>query len=59
MHAMMRDIATTVIYPRAEHFIIVAALAPILRLLVPVLRDADSFIERILRPPRIAARAVS
>jgi acetyl esterase/lipase len=51
--------ATTVAYPRIGHFIIVAALAPILRLFVPVLRDVDLFIDRVTRLPRVAARAAS
>ena len=38
-------------------FILVAALAPILRLFVPVLRDADLFIERVLQLPHVVARA--
>ena len=41
--------ATAILYPRIGHYLIVAALAPILRLLVPVLRDADTFIARTLR----------
>jgi acetyl esterase/lipase len=41
--------ATVAIYRRVGHYLIVAALAPVLRLLAPVLRDADAFIARILR----------
>ena len=40
--------ATAVIYPRIGHFIIVAALAPLLRCRVPVLRGAGAFIARTL-----------
>jgi acetyl esterase/lipase len=50
--------ATAVVYPRVGHYIIVAALAPVLRFLVPVLRDADVFIARTLRARR-ARQAVS
>jgi acetyl esterase/lipase len=51
--------ATEVVYPRVGHFFIVATLAPIFRLFIPVLRDTDVFIERVLRLPRIAARVAS
>jgi acetyl esterase/lipase len=44
--------ATAIVYPRTGHYIIVAALAPILRSLVPVLRDIDGFIAKTPRPPR-------
>jgi acetyl esterase/lipase len=40
--------ATTVIYPRTGHYIIVAAIAPIIRTLVPILRDTDAFIAKVL-----------
>ena len=40
--------ATAVIYPRAGHYIIVAAIAPIIRSLVPILRDTDAFIAKVL-----------
>jgi acetyl esterase/lipase len=50
---------TTAIYPRIGHYIIVAALAPIVRFFAPVLRDTDLFIERVLRLPRAQAGAVS
>jgi acetyl esterase/lipase len=50
---------TTATYPRIGHLIIVAALAPIIRLFVPVLRDTDAFIERVLRLPRVEVRAAS
>jgi acetyl esterase/lipase len=36
-------------YPRAGHLIIVAALAPLLRFLIPVLRDVDAFIRGIVQ----------
>ena len=41
--------ATTVIYPRIGHYNIVAAIAPFIRSLVPVLRDADAFIAKALK----------
>jgi dipeptidyl aminopeptidase/acylaminoacyl peptidase len=41
--------ATTVIYPRIGHYIIVAAIAPIIRVLVPILRDTDEFIAKVLK----------
>jgi acetyl esterase/lipase len=41
--------ATAVIYPRIGHYIIVAAIAPIIRSLVPVLRDTDTFIGKVLK----------
>jgi acetyl esterase/lipase len=44
--------ATVIIYPRIGHYIIVAVLAPILRFLVPVLRDCESFIARTLQSRR-------
>jgi acetyl esterase/lipase len=43
------NVATAVIYPRIGHYLIVAALAPLLRLLVPVLRDAEAFMTQTLR----------
>ena len=49
--------ATAILYPHIGHYIIVAALAPILRFLVPVLRDSESFIARTLQSRR--AQAVS
>ncbi len=36
--------ATVKTYRRVGHYVIVAAIAPLLRLLVPVLRDVDAFI---------------
>lgn len=51
--------ATEIEYPHVGHFFIVAALAPVFRLFIPVLRDTDAFIERVLRLPRLAARVAS
>ena len=48
--------ATAVIYPRAGHYIIVAAIAPIIRSLVPILHDTDAFISKVLKSrPRAQA----
>jgi hypothetical protein len=48
--------ATAVIYPRTGHYIIVAAIAPIIRSLVPILRDTDAFIAKVLKSrPRAQA----
>jgi acetyl esterase/lipase len=44
--------ATVLTYRRIGHFIIIAAVAPILRFLVPVMRDMDAFIAATLRAPR-------
>lgn len=41
--------ATTRIYRRVGHFFIVAAVAPLLRFLLPVLRDVDAFVAEIER----------
>jgi acetyl esterase/lipase len=41
--------ATAVIYPRIGHYLIVAAIAPVIRALVPVLRDIDDFIAKVLK----------
>ncbi len=41
--------ATVKTYRRAGHYIVIAALAPLLRYLVPVLRDVDAFIAATLR----------
>ena len=41
--------ATVKIYPRAGHYVIIAAFAPLLRYFVPVLRDIDAFIVETLR----------
>ena len=40
--------ATVLTYRRTGHFIIIAAFAPRLRFAVPVLRDVDTFINKIL-----------
>jgi acetyl esterase/lipase len=44
--------ATVLTYRRVGHFIIIAAVAPFLRFLVPVMRDVDAFIAATLRTPR-------
>jgi acetyl esterase/lipase len=44
--------ATVLTYRRVGHFIIIAAVAPFLRFLVPVMRDVDAFIAATLRAPR-------
>jgi acetyl esterase/lipase len=44
--------ATVLTYRRVGHFIIVAAIAPFLRFLVPVMRDVDAFIAATLRTPQ-------
>jgi hypothetical protein len=41
-----------VIYPRIGHYIIIAAIAPIIRSFVPVLRDMDAFIAKTLKASR-------
>jgi acetyl esterase/lipase len=41
--------ATVLTYRRVGHFIIIAAVAPFLRFLVPVMRDMDAFIATTLR----------
>jgi acetyl esterase/lipase len=51
--------ATVRIYPRIGHFGIVAALAPILSWLAPVLRDTDNFIARVIQARHVHLRAVS
>jgi acetyl esterase/lipase len=51
--------ATAILYPRIGHYLIVAAFAPILRFLVPVLRDSEAFIASTLRSRRARAQAVS
>ena len=50
--------ATAIVYPRVGHYIIVAAIAPAIRVLAPVLRDADAFIAATLNA-RQRARAAS
>jgi acetyl esterase/lipase len=49
--------ATLVIYPRVGHYLIVAAIAPIIRTLVPVLRDIDAFIAKTLQSRAYAGEA--
>ena len=49
--------ATAVIYPRTGHYIIVAAIAPIIRRLVPVLRDIDAYIAGTLKSAAPAGEA--
>ena len=44
--------ATVLTYRHVGHFVIMAAVAPFLRFLVPVLRDVDAFIAETLRRPR-------
>jgi acetyl esterase/lipase len=44
--------ATVLTYRHVGHFVIMAAVAPFLRFLVPVLRDVDAFIGETLRAPR-------
>lgn len=44
--------ATVLTYQRVGHFIIIAAVAPFLRFLVPVMRDVDAFIADTLRVSR-------
>jgi acetyl esterase/lipase len=41
--------ATVLNYRRVGHFVIIAAVAPFLRFLVPVMRDVDAFIAATLR----------
>jgi acetyl esterase/lipase len=44
--------ATVLTYRRVGHFIIIAAVAPFLRFLVPVMRDVDAFIAATLHAPQ-------
>jgi acetyl esterase/lipase len=44
--------ATVLTYRRVGHFIIIAAVAPFLRFLVPVMRDMDAFVAATLRAPQ-------
>jgi acetyl esterase/lipase len=46
------NVATAVLYPRIGHYLIIAALAPFIRLRVPVLRDAEAFMAATLRSRR-------
>ncbi len=43
--------ATVKTYRRVGHYVIIAALAPLFRFLVPVLRDVDTFIAATLQAP--------
>jgi acetyl esterase/lipase len=57
LHAAGND-ATVRIYRRVGHYFIIAALAPLLRMLVPVLRDVDAFVTEIVHAsPSIAPAA--
>jgi len=49
------NVATVHTYDRIGHFVIIAALAPVLRYLVTVLRDVDVFIAETLRQSRSLA----
>ena len=48
--------ATVLTYRHVGHFVIMAAVAPFLRFLVPVMRDVDAFIAETLRTPRQTIR---
>jgi acetyl esterase/lipase len=48
--------ATVLTYRYVGHFVIMAAVAPFLRFLAPVLRDVDAFIAETLRKPRETIR---
>lgn len=48
--------ATVLTYRHVGHFVIMAAVAPFLRFLVPVLRDVDAFIAETLRKLRQTIR---
>ena len=48
--------AKVLIYRRVGHYIIIAALAPALRFLVPVLRDVDAFIADTLQSAQYRTR---
>jgi acetyl esterase/lipase len=53
--ARLRDAgnaATVRTYRRIGHYFIIAALAPLLRFLVPVLRDVDAFVAHIMQSPQ-------
>jgi acetyl esterase/lipase len=51
--------ATVCIYQRVGHYFIIAALAPLLRRMVPVLRDIDAFIVATLRAAGHVQRATT
>ena len=50
--------ATVKSYRRVGHYIIIAAVAPLLRLLVPVLRDVDAFIVQTLHAATLRSARV-
>lgn len=52
------NVATVKIYRRAGHYLVAAAMAPLLRLLVPVLRDADVFIAATLQAMSLKSTAL-
>ena len=47
--------ATVRTYRRVGHYLIIAALAPILRFVAPVLRDVDAFIAEATQPTSLAS----
>ncbi len=49
--------ATVRVYRRVGHYFIIAALAPLLRFIVPVLRDVDTFIAAIVQSLPSTAQA--
>jgi acetyl esterase/lipase len=49
--------ATVTTYRRAGHYVIIAAVAPMLRFLAPVLRDVDAFITKTLQSAPLPASA--
>jgi acetyl esterase/lipase len=51
--------ATVRTYQRVGHYFIIAALAPLLRRIVPVLRDVDAFIAATLQSAALAKRAAT
>lgn len=57
--ALPGNYATARIYPGVGHSLIVAALAPVLRLLVPVRRDIDRFIAESLHAQAATAPAAA
>jgi len=51
--------ATVKTYRRVGHYVIVAAIAPLLRFLVPVLRDVDAFIAKTLQSTALPPAGLS
>ena len=49
--------ATVKTYRRVGHYVIIAAVAPLLRFLVPVLRDVDAFIAKTLQSTTLQSSA--